>query len=172
MKTKLFSTILLLVLGIGLVSAQQPPVRGERWGERGRPMERFQGRQFMRQGRPGMQEKPGGFRQIINLSEEQKEALQKLHQQAVKDMKPLKDELLELEAHHQTLATAEKADMKKIDESIEKIGDVKTKIAKIQAKQQVGFRALLTDEQRMKLDMAKERPGNRNGNRMRNLRRG
>lgn len=160
--------MLLLILGISLVSAQEPPMRGERWGNKARPMERFQGRQFEQQERPGFHAQDGQFRQVLNLSDEQKEALQKLHQLVLKDMKPLKDELRELEAHHQTLATADKPDGKKIDESIEKIGAVKTKIAKIQAKQQLEFRALLTEEQRMKLDMAKERPGKR----MKNLRRG
>jgi len=68
-------------------------------------------------------------------------------------IQPIQNELQEAEARQKTLTTAEKPDMGAINKNIEKIGQLKTDIAKIQAKQWIEMRAQLSDEQRMKFDM-------------------
>jgi len=146
MKTKiliaLFSAALLIA---GLVRGQERIAPG---AERGKS-EKF------REGRP----LPVGMERESFLTEEQKEAAKAIRMKNLKELKPLKDNLRELEAHHITLTTATKADMAAVYASIDKIGEVKTKIAKILAKEHQEIRALLTEEQLLKFD--RMRPGMR-----------
>ena len=51
--------------------------------------------------------------------------------------------------------TAEKPDLKDINKNIEKIGEIKVEMAKLQAKHRLEMRAQLNDEQRLKFDMFK-----------------
>jgi Spy/CpxP family protein refolding chaperone len=57
-----------------------------------------------------------------------------------------------MEAHQKTLSTADKADMNAIYKNIEEIGEVKTEIAKVQAKEHQDVRNLLTEEQLLSFD--------------------
>jgi Spy/CpxP family protein refolding chaperone len=93
-----------------------------------------------------------GHPDFLKLTDAQKAQFKDLHLQLVKEAKPLKDELRELNAHHQTLVTAEEANINAIYGSIEKIGQVKIKLAKIQANYHQKARALLTEEQRISFD--------------------
>jgi Spy/CpxP family protein refolding chaperone len=97
------------------------------------------------------------------LSDEQKETAKALHLETAKQVKPLKNELRELQAHQQTLTTAEKTDLNAIYKNIDKISEVKSSIAKIMAKQKQEFRAMLSEEQLLKFDgkMEKGRGGER-----------
>jgi hypothetical protein len=83
---------------------------------------------------------------------EQRDAVKAIRLKTQKEMKPLKDKLRELAAHHISLTTAEKADLTAINASIDKIGEVKTAMAKIMAKEHQEIRALLTEEQRVRFD--------------------
>ena len=67
-------------------------------------------------------------------------------------MKPLRNELNEFNARQHTLITTEKPDMAAINKNLEKIGDVKTEMAKLQAKHRLEMRAQLSDEQKLKFD--------------------
>lgn len=93
----------------------------------------------------------------LNLTADQKESFKKAMMSVHKQMQPLRNELGEAEAHQKTLATAEKPDLGAINKNIEKIGSIKVEMAKIMAKQRLEMRAQLTDEQRMKFDMMKEK---------------
>jgi len=114
------------------------------------------------------QEMKRDFKHDSFFTEEQKEAVKKIRLETTKEVKPLKNKLRELQAHQQTLATADNADMKAIYKNIDKMSDVKAKMAKIMAKQQQDVRSLLTEEQRLKIDQRKghmqrgERPFMRN----------
>lgn len=89
---------------------------------------------------------------FLKLTDAQKTQLKDLHLQLAKEVKPLRDELRELNAHHQTLVTADDPNINTIYGSIEKIGQVKIKLAKIQANFHQKVRALLTEEQRVLFD--------------------
>ncbi len=94
----------------------------------------------------------GGF-----LTEEQKDYMKKVRLETAKQLKPLKNELRELSARQQTLTTADKADLKAINENIDKIAGVKAEMAKIMAKQHQQIRAQLTDEQLIQFDSHKSK---------------
>lgn len=147
MKTKFLNIFLLLILLTGVAVAQERP-RAERLGHE-RLVQRFR------------ETRDEGRGEFLNLTDDQKAATEKIRLQTAKELKPLKDQLCELEARHQTLTTAEKPDMGKIEESIEKIGAVKIQAAKVRAKRQQEFRALLNEEQLLKMGKAKERPFNK-----------
>lgn len=89
------------------------------------------------------------------LTQEQKETMEKLRLETAKELKPLKNELRELQAHQQTLTTANKADLKAINANIDKVAGVKAEMAKIMAKQHQAFRSQLTEEQLIKFDSRK-----------------
>lgn len=93
----------------------------------------------------------------LNLTDAQKEALKQSMMDTQKQIQPLRNELGEAKAHQKTLMTAEKPDMDAINKNIEKMGDIKVEIEKIQASQRLKMRAQLTDEQRLKFDNHRDR---------------
>jgi len=93
----------------------------------------------------------------MNLTDVQKDAFKQSMMTMHKQIQPLRNELGEAEAHQRTLITADKTDLGAINKNIEKIGDIKVEIAKIQTKHHLEMRAQLTDEQRMKFDLLKGR---------------
>lgn len=93
------------------------------------------------------------------FTEEQQETMKQLRFETAKKVKPLKNELRELEAHQQTITTADKTDLNAINKNIEKMSEAKTEIAKIMAAQHQQVRSLLTEEQRIKFDNMKEKNG-------------
>ncbi len=105
--------------------------------------------------RVGRRHEKGGLAEGLNLTIEQKESFKKSMLAAHKQLQPLRNELGELEAHQKTLVTAEKSDMGAINKNLEKMGDLRVQLAKIQTKARVELRAQLTDEQRLKFDLQK-----------------
>jgi Spy/CpxP family protein refolding chaperone len=93
----------------------------------------------------------------LNLTDAQKEAFKQSRLALQKQLQPLRNELGEAVAHQKTLTTAEKPDITVINKNIEKIGELRVEMAKIQAKHRLDMRAQLTDEQRLKFDMFKEK---------------
>jgi Spy/CpxP family protein refolding chaperone len=89
----------------------------------------------------------------LNLTDAQKEAFKQSMLAMQKKLQPIRNELGEAEAHQKTLMTAEKPDLNDINKNIEKIGSLKTEMAKLQAKNRLDLRAQLTEEQRLKFDM-------------------
>lgn len=138
MKTRILIAFMMAALFVSSATMAQNPTQKNRRMEQ-RPMMK---RQEMRQ----------HFGQNLGLTDEQKEAMKKIRLETAKEVKPLKDQLRELQAHQQTLATSENADMKAIYKNIDKMSGVKAEIAKIIAKQRQEVRSLLTDEQRLKMD--------------------
>lgn len=142
MKTRILITFLMAALfASSTIIAQNPAQRNGRMNQR--PMLH---RQEMRQ----------NFNRDSFLTDEQKEAAKKIRLEMAKELKPLKNQLHELHAHQQTLATADNADLKAIDKNIDKMSEVKAEMAKIMAKHRLEFRSLLTDEQRLKMDQRRD----------------
>jgi len=95
--------------------------------------------------------------QGLNLTDAQKEAFKQSMLALQKQLQPLRNELGEAEAHQKTLTTAEKPDMAAINKNVDKIGALKIEMAKLQVKHRMDLRAQLTDEQRLKFDMHKNK---------------
>ena len=89
----------------------------------------------------------------LNLSAEQKEAFKNSMIALQKDLKPLRNKLGEAMAHQRTLMSDDNPDMKAINKNIDAIGNLKTEMAKLQAKHRIDMRAQLNDEQKLKFDM-------------------
>ena len=93
----------------------------------------------------------------LNLTDAQKTVFKASALSMHKQLQPLRNELGEAEAHQKTLMTAEKADLGAINKNIERIGGIRMEMAKIQAKNHVEMRAQLTDEQKLKFDLFKDK---------------
>jgi Spy/CpxP family protein refolding chaperone len=99
----------------------------------------------------------------LNLTDTQKAAFKQSMLAVQKELQPLRNQLGEAKAHQKTLMTAEKPDLNAINKNIEKIGELKAEMAKIQVKHRLEMRAQLTDEQRLKFDMFKHQMRNGKG---------
>jgi Spy/CpxP family protein refolding chaperone len=116
-----------------------------------------------------MRKKEAAMRQMqmagdrLNLTEAQKASFKESMIASQKQLQPLRNQLGEAEAHQKTLVTAEKADLGAINKNVEKIGELRVQMAKIQAKRLVEMRAQLTDEQRLKFDLFHEKMKNGKG---------
>jgi Spy/CpxP family protein refolding chaperone len=104
-----------------------------------------------------------GLANGLNLTDEQKAAFKQGMIDLQKQIKPLRNELGEAEAHQKTLVTTEKPDIAAINKNIEKIGALKVEMAKIQIKHRLDMRAQLTDEQKLKFDLFKGKLGQERG---------
>jgi Spy/CpxP family protein refolding chaperone len=150
MKTKILSFALLLMLALGVNAQPGNQVTG-----------------------PGMKNHMPikaprqEMAKALNLTNEQKEASKKIMLASHKEIQPVRNEIGEVTAHMKTLISADKPDFAAIDKSIEKIGALKTEVAKIALKSRLEIRALLTDEQRMKAEgmkaKAKQSMGQKKG---------
>jgi Spy/CpxP family protein refolding chaperone len=98
-----------------------------------------------RMGRDRMMEK-------MDLADEQKESMDKIRMETLKEMLPLKNSIAEKKAQLHTLQTTEKADINKINLMIDEIAEIKTKMAKKRAATHQQIRSLLSDEQRVLFD--------------------
>jgi Spy/CpxP family protein refolding chaperone len=105
----------------------------------------------------GMQQ--GKHEQIPILTDEQKAKMKELRLALHKETLPLKNQLNELKAKQQTLATADKADMKAINANIDEITKVQNQLMKAKSANLQQIRALLTDEQKMIFDTHKKMGG-------------
>jgi Spy/CpxP family protein refolding chaperone len=109
------------------------------------------------------------------LTEDQKTKIKDLRMAAYKEIKPLENQLGELEAKEHTLTTADKPDMNAINANIDEIAKVKVKIAKVEIANRMQIRSLLTDEQKMWFDKHpkfKKEKGERHFGMMMNEKRG
>lgn len=97
------------------------------------------------------------------FTEEQKEKMKELRLETTKKVKPLKNELRELQAHQQTLTTADNADLNAINKNIDKMSGLKADIQKIMAKQHQEVRSMLSEEQLIKFDAMKGRLNKKRG---------
>lgn len=142
MKTKIGSLLIVAMFLVSIAAnAQRPQARQDRQSKKGMIMQR----DFRAQA-----EKAPLF------TEEQKEAMKEIRLETAKEMKPLRNQLRELNAHQKTLTTSEDANLNAIYKNIEKMSEVKTEMAKIMARQQQKVRGMLTEEQLLKFDNRKE----------------
>lgn len=137
MKTKILTLVVLIGLTTSLMA--QPDLRRDERPNRGK--------------NPEMQMKKNvGHQNILNLTDEQKEVFKQSRLALEKQLQPLRNELGEAEAHQRTLTTTEKPDISAINKNMEKIGSIKTEMAKMQIKHRMELRAQLTDEQQLMFD--------------------
>ena len=94
---------------------------------------------------------PGMFARL-ELTDAQKEQIEKLRTQHMKNVLPLRNELGELRAELRTLSTVDKVNMTDINKKIDEMGKVQTELMKERAAHRQQIRSLLTDEQRVKFD--------------------
>ena len=92
----------------------------------------------------------------LNLTEDQQNRVNDLRTAHLKEVQPLRDQLMENRAHQRTLMNAENADKKAINANIDKATKLQNEIAKLGADFQVKFKSVLTDEQKV---MAQTRMG-------------
>jgi Spy/CpxP family protein refolding chaperone len=94
---------------------------------------------------------PGMFARL-ELTDAQKEQIEKLGTEHAKKVLPLRNELGELRAELRTLSTVDKVNMTDINKKIDEMGKVQTELMKERAAHRQQIRSLLTDEQRVKFD--------------------
>jgi len=152
MKTRIL--ILVVLMGFSSVLMAQP--EGKKAENSGRGME----------WKSEMHNGQNGPMKALNLTDAQKEAFKQSMVAMHKELNPLRNELGEAMAHQKTLVSADNPDMKAIDKNLEKIGNLKVEMAKIQVKHRLDMRAQLTEEQRMKFDMFKDRMKHQKGDRI------
>jgi len=73
---------------------------------------------------------PGMFA-MLELTDAQKEQIEKLHTEHMKKVLPLRNELGELRAELRTLSTLDKVNMNDINKKIDEIGKVRTEMMKV-----------------------------------------
>ncbi len=86
---------------------------------------------------------------ILDLTEEQQTQIKDFRLTHLKEVKPLRDQLVENMAHNRTLINAEKPDMKAINNNIDERTELQNKLAKLNADFRVKFRSILTEEQQL-----------------------
>lgn len=144
MRTKYFKSIALALLITSMMVSlgfAQPPIEKGSRSERG---ERFMER-------------------IPDLTDEQNDQIKELKTSHMKEVLPIRNQIDEKQAQLNTLSTAEKVDMAKINKTIEEIGELKVTIAKKRAAHRQQIRNLLTEDQRIVFDTMPMNRGNHKG---------
>lgn len=90
--------------------------------------------------------------EIPNLSDDQKAKIETLKTKALKESNLLRSSLNERRAHLNTLSIADAPDQKAIDNEIDEMGKLQTKLRKLHAKLRQDIRALLNDDQKIYFD--------------------
>ncbi len=148
MKIRILTLALITLIASSAVWAQKPGERQQNQDQRDRMK------------RPEMMaERMNDF-----FTEEQMEQVKAIRLETSKEIKPLRNQLNELQARQQTLSTADKPDMNAIYKNIDEISEVQAWIQKKMAKQQQDIRSLLSDEQKLKFDARKGMMGDRRDN--------
>jgi len=89
---------------------------------------------------------------IPNLTDEQKEEIDKLQADYQKVFLSQRKQLEEKNTRLKSLITTEKADMEEINKVIEEIGEINVQVMKDQTVYKLAIRALLTAEQKVEFD--------------------
>lgn len=142
MRTKIFMVVMLMSLSTLLIAQTAEP----------------RAKKFRGMERPAMDNRMKTMHdgnQGLNLTDAQKDAFKANMLATQKQLQPLRNALGEAEAHQKTLVTAEKPDFGAVNKNIEKIGEIRIDMAKIQTKNRLEMRAQLTDEQKLKFDLFK-----------------
>ncbi len=94
----------------------------------------------------------------LDLTEEQSEQLTQLRTDHYNAMKPLRAKMDEIRARERTLLAEESVDLKEVEEVIDQQTELSNEMRKLQVKHQLAMKAVLTDEQVMKLEQGPRRP--------------
>lgn len=108
---------------------------------------------------------PKDFCNELELSEDQKSQIDALKLEHQKNMLQSKNQLNEKRAKLQTLETAEPADLKAINKTIDEMAVIKTSMVKQRAEHKQKVRSLLNEEQRIKFDLHASKRGKGHGHR-------
>jgi len=95
----------------------------------------------------------------LNLTEEQQNQVKDLKLAHMKELQPLKDQLMENKAHQRTLMNAENPDEKAIYKYIDQATKLQNEMAKLSVDFQLKFKSLLNDEQKVILQSRTNRFG-------------
>jgi len=90
---------------------------------------------------------------IPDLTDDQRKKIKELRTPLHMEILPLRNQLVEKRAHLKTLQTAEKADLKSINSTIDEMTQLQSQIMKKRAAHTQAIRAILTDDQRVAFDM-------------------
>ena len=97
-----------------------------------------------------------GMRYNLDLTEEQQAEITALRTEHFKAITPLRNKMAELKARERTLLSEENVDLKAVNKTIDEQTELASSIRKLQVKQQVAVKGLLTDEQAMKLQQRRQ----------------
>lgn len=150
MKTRLLTMVLIAVFAISTTAMAQPEQARKRNPEQ---------REMMLKRQKAMKQRYQSF-----FTEEQQTKMKELRLETAKQIKPIKNELNELNAKQKTLTTADKADLKAINKNIDKMAELKASMQKIMAAQHQQVRAMLDEEQLLKFDAMKNKRRGKGGN--------
>jgi Spy/CpxP family protein refolding chaperone len=88
-----------------------------------------------------------------NLSDEQSEAIEKIHVKTKADIQPLMADIEIKQAELNKLRTSDKPDLKAINKKVDEISILRVQKEKIRMSAEQEIRLLLNDEQRVEFDM-------------------
>ncbi len=109
-------------------------------------------------GRVAMHQTPGGDRDMLNLTDQQKDQIRKLNFALAEKTLPLQNEVAEKEARLRTLMTAREPDRAAVDKSAEEIGNLRTELFRARVANEMKIRDVLTVEQKALRDMRPDGP--------------
>jgi Spy/CpxP family protein refolding chaperone len=145
MQTKYFQvaiiSVILTSLLVGISLAQPPEKRGP-LAERGERL----------------------LERIPDLTDGQKEQINDLKTQHMKEVLPLRNLVQEKQAQLKSISTGDKVDMDKVNNTIEEIGKIKIDLAKKRAAHRQEIRNVLTEDQRVIFDSMPMKRGRFAGN--------
>jgi len=110
------------------------------------------------QGKGGMKGKPGNRPEMkqggmMNFTAEQQEQLKTLRVEQMKSMTQFRNKLGEFNAKMKTITSSDDVNLKDVDNLLDEMGKVKLEMAKDKLSHQMSVRAMLTDEQKVMMDM-------------------
>ena len=110
------------------------------------------------QGKGGMKGKPGNRPEMkqggmMNFTAEQQEQLKTLRVEQMKSMTQFRNKLGEFNAKMKTITSSDDVNLKDVDKLLDEMGKVKLEMAKDKLSHQMSVRAMLTDEQKVMMDM-------------------
>ena len=103
-------------------------------------------------GEDGRQHKERRMEVYLDLTDEQQEQAKDIRMSAETAILPISNQVNEIRAKLKTLETAKDVDLKLVNKNIDEVARLNAEIHKVRAKSKQEFRAILTDDQRVKFD--------------------
>lgn len=91
----------------------------------------------------------------LDLNEEQQEALKALQLKHHKSMKPMRNQMAELRLKQRNLMSEDEVNLNAVNKLIDQQSELSAKMQKMRAAHQVESRAILSEEQQMRLEQRK-----------------